>query len=237
MNNSSPPGNSPRPGAPSSPGFRALLFDLDGVLLDSEPLHKEAKREAFARLRRTVPERHFLDFRGRTDEAFAEIVGSELGMTPEERTEVLRLKHALFAEGERRIPPVPGALSFLSAARGRYEKLALATSAIPRLQAFAFDHLGLHPFFDAVVNAADITRPKPDPEPYLLAAARVGVAPEACLVIEDSRNGILSGLAAGCAVAALTTSYRREELLDLPVLWIVDGYAELAEKLNMAPLA
>lgn len=220
----------------AGPPFSALLFDLDGVLLDSEPLHKEAKRQAFARLGRTVPERHFLDFRGRTDEAFAEIVGAELGMTPEERAEVLRLKHAIFAEGEKDIPPVPDALAFVAAARGRFGKLALATSAIPRLQAFAFDHLGLHPFFDAVVNAADITRPKPDPEPYLLAAARLGVPPEACLVIEDSRNGILSGLAAGCAVAALTTSYRREELADLPVRWVVDGYAELAERLGMAPL-
>lgn len=221
------------PGTPPVREFRALLFDLDGVLLDSEPLHREAKREAFARLGRTVPERRFLDFRGRTDEAFAEIVGSELGLTPGERTEVLRLKHALFAEGEKQVPSVPGALAFLAAARGRFAKLALATSAIPRLQAFAFDHLGLHPFFDAVVNAADISRPKPDPEPYLLAAARVGMPPEACLVIEDSRNGILSGLAAGCMVAALTTSCRRDELADLPVLWIVDSYAELAGRLGL----
>jgi beta-phosphoglucomutase len=226
----------PSPRAAAAPAFRALLFDLDGVLLDSEPLHKEAKREAFARLGRTVPERHFLDFRGRTDEAFAEIVGAELGMPPEERAEVLRLKHALFAEGEKDLPPVPGALAFLAAARGRFGKLALATSAIPRLQAAAFDHLGLHPFFDAVVNAADITRPKPDPEPYQVAAARLGVPPEACLVIEDSRNGILSGLAAGCAVAALTTSYSRAELRDLPVTWVVDGYAELAERLGLGPL-
>lgn len=232
-----PPGDRTAPGARPGPDFQALLFDLDGVLLDSEPLHKEAKREAFARLGRTIPERHFLDFRGRTDEAFAEIVGAELGLTPEERAEVLRLKHALFAEGGKDLPPVPGALPFLAAARKRFGKVALATSATPRMQAFAFDHLGLHPFFDAVVNADDITRPKPDPEPFLLAAARLGAPPEACLVIEDSRNGILSGLAAGCAVAAITTSYTSEELRDLPVLWVVESYSELAERLGMSPLA
>lgn len=212
--------------------YRALIFDLDGVLADSEPLHKETKREAYRRFGVEVPERYYLDFRGRTDEDFARIVGQELGLTEDQRREVLRLKHALFAAREAEIPPVAGALDFLREARSRFAKLAVATSATPGNQAAAFDRHGLHPWFDAVVNASHITHAKPHPEPYLLAAERLGLAPSECLVIEDSKNGILSGKAAGCAVAGITTSYSRAELLGTPADLVVDGYPELAMRLG-----
>lgn len=212
--------------------YSALIFDLDGVLADTEPLHKEAKRDAFRSFGLEIPEPYYLDFRGRTDEDFARIVGRELGLDEGRCEEVLRRKHALFEARETEIPPVAGVLDFLREARGRFAKLAVATSATPRNQAFAFDRFGLHPFFDAVVNASHITHAKPHPEPYLKAAELLGIPTSDCLVIEDSRNGILSGKSAGCAVAAITTSYSRAELLGTPADLVVDGYPELAARLG-----
>lgn len=213
--------------------YRGLIFDLDGVLADTEPLHKEAKRDAFRSFGLEIPEAYYLDWRGRTDEDFANIVGRELGLSESQCAEVLRRKHDLFAAREAGLLPVAGVQDFLRRARGRFEKLGVATSATPRNQAFAFDHFALHPFFDAVVNASHITHAKPHPEPYLKAAELLGLPPSACLVIEDSRNGILSGKAAGCAVAGITTSYSRAELLATPADLVVDGYEELAARLGI----
>jgi HAD superfamily hydrolase (TIGR01509 family) len=213
--------------------YRALIFDLDGVIIDTEPKHKEAKRAAFSRYGLAVPETLYDAFRGRSDEDMARHVVREFGPGDLDWSEVLALKHELFYGLEHGIEPVPGALEFIRAARGRFEKLAVATSATARNQRFAFDRFGLAPYFDAVVNAGDITRAKPHPDAYLAAVAKLGLPAEACLVIEDSKNGIASGKAAGCKVAALTTSFTRGELADADADYIVDGFAELADVLEV----
>lgn len=214
--------------------IKALIFDMDGVIIDTEPLHKEAKRAALAAFGLTIPESYYLDFRGRSDEDFAQTVGRQYGLSPEQRQEVLRLKHSVFESRETSLLPVEGVLEFLRMARPQFEKMAVTTSATPRNQQFAFDHLGLHPFFDVVVNASDITRTKPDPEPYLTTVARLRYPADACLVIEDSINGILSAKAAGCMVAAITTSYSGDELLETPADVVVESYRQLAAHLGLA---
>jgi HAD superfamily hydrolase (TIGR01509 family) len=212
--------------------FRALIFDLDGVIIDTEPKHKEAKQAAFARFGLDVPEALYDAFRGRSDEDMARHVVREFGPAGLEWSQVLALKHELFYGLEHAIEPVPGALEFIRAARARFEKLAVATSATARNQRYAFDRFGLSPFFDVVVNAGDITHAKPHPEVYLAAADRLGLPAEACLVIEDSKNGIASAQAAGCKAAAVTTSFTRGELAGSGADFIMDRFEELAEILR-----
>ncbi|MGW9285443.1 HAD-IA family hydrolase, partial [Streptomyces diastaticus] len=106
------------------------------------------------------------------------------------------------------VEPVPGALDLLgSLAAGRW---AVVTSASRRLAGARLAAVGIRPA--TVIAADDITRGKPDPEPFLLAAARLGVAPERCVVFEDAPAGLASGRAAGMWTVALTTSHPAPEL-------------------------
>jgi beta-phosphoglucomutase-like phosphatase (HAD superfamily) len=234
---------------------RALIFDLDGVLIDTEPLHKKAKRLAFAEFGLAVPEALYDAFRGRSDQDMAMEMVRAYGSEGVAWEEVLARKHALFESLEHEIGPVPGALAFLERAKGNIrsrrpgsgggesvatgagkpalQSLGLCTSATERNQRYAFDRFGLAPFFDIVVHAGMLSRTKPDPEPYLLAAAKLGIPAGECLVIEDSRNGILSARAAGCRVAAIATSFTRAELAEAEADWVAGGFAELGVLLDI----
>ncbi len=213
--------------------FRALIFDLDGVIIDTEPKHKEAKRTAFEKYGLAVPEPLYDDFRGRSDEDMAQHVVKEFGPQGLAWSEVVDLKHQVFSTLEQEIEPVPGALEFIRNARAKFEKLAVATSATEKNQIFAFQRFSLSAFFDVVVNAKDLTRTKPHPEAYSVAVGKLGVPAQECLVIEDSKNGIVSAKGAGCAVAALATSFSRLELMDAEADYLVEGFAELAELLGL----
>ncbi|WP_437686865.1 HAD family hydrolase [Sorangium sp. So ce176] len=211
--------------------LRALIFDLDGVIIDTEALHAEAKRLTFERYGIAVPERLYTEFRGRSDLDMVEHVVRELAGGALSPAEVVGTKHDVFRTLHEKIAPVEGALEFIRLARRRFERLALATSATRENQAFAFEKFDLRPFFDVVVTSEDIRRTKPHPDPYLKAAEKLGLSPGACLVIEDSTNGILSARAAGCAVAAITTSFSRDELRDARADMMVDSFPELASLL------
>ncbi|WP_433928774.1 HAD family hydrolase [Sorangium cellulosum] len=211
--------------------FRALIFDMDGVIIDTEALHAEAKRLTFERYGIAVPERLYTEFRGRSDLDMVEHVVRELAGGALSPAEVVGAKHDVFRTLHEKIAPVEGALEFIRLARRRFERLALATSATRANQEFAFEKFALRPFFDVVVTSEDIGRTKPHPDPYLKAAEKLGMSPGACLVIEDSTNGVLSARAAGCAVAAITTSFSRDELKDARADMMVDSFPELASLL------
>ncbi len=219
----------------AGPPLRALIFDLDGVLVDTEPLHARAKLLAFERHGIRVPEGFFDEFTGRSDRDVAEQAVRRHGDGSATAETVVAAKHALFTELRQQMTAVPGALDFLAAARARFAQLALTTSATRENQAFAFARFDLARFFDVVVTAEDIRRTKPDPEPYRVTVERLGCAAAECLVIEDSLNGILSARAAGCAVAGITTSFDAGELARAAPDWIVAGFDALATRLEMAP--
>ncbi|MDB5104248.1 MAG: hypothetical protein JWP91_1937 [Fibrobacteres bacterium] len=213
--------------------FRCLIFDLDGVIIDTEPKHKEAKRIAFAKHGLEVPESLYHEFRGRSDQDMAEHVVAHFGPEGLDWAEVLESKHQVFSSLEHNIELVTGVLEFIRAARDRYEKLAVATSATAKNQGYAFERFALAPYFDVVVNAQDLTHTKPHPEAYAATVAKLGIPAGDCLVIEDSKNGILSAKSAGCAVAAITTSFSRIELIDAEADYLVDGFGELAGLLKI----
>lgn len=211
--------------------FRALIFDLDGVIVDTEPLHLRAKLLAFERHGIRVPDGFFDEFTGRSDRDVAEHAVARHGDGRASAAEVVAAKHAIFAGLRAEMTAVPGALAFLAAVRPKYGQLALTTSATRENQRFAFARFALAPFFDVVVTAEDIARTKPDPEPYRVTVERLERAPGECLVIEDSLNGVLSAKAAGCAVAALTTSFPEAALAAAKPDWIVGSFDALASRL------
>lgn len=131
----------------------------------------------------------------------------------EEEKELLYRK--FYAEHRK---PAEGLLAFLTELRSRGIKTALATSAGPGNIDFIVDGLGIRDQFDAIIGGAEVTKGKPDPEIYLKAAALVGVEPADCWVIEDSLQGIASGLAAGARVVGITTSHTAAELAHTQVI-------------------
>ncbi|MCF2972482.1 HAD family phosphatase [Synechococcus sp. Nb3U1] len=225
--------------------FVSLFFDMDGVIVDSEPIHAQAGAIALQRCNLSIDlDPISLQFKGRTDwDMFAYIVEQ---FSPdddppgraeyERRAEVQRLideKATVFHELLEEVPLVPGVLEFLAASRQQFSTLALTTSATRRDQEQIFNRFGLHRWFDGVITAEDIQRAKPDPEPYLKTAAILGLDPKLCLVIEDSTNGIRSAKGAGCFAVGITTSFQPEDLRQAGADAVVQSFVELAELLNL----
>ena len=212
-------------------GLEAVLFDLDGVLIDSEPLHEKAKRRVFVHYDITVPEAVYDEFKGRTDAEVLEHVANTYASDHVSVDDLIERKRKEFWALLEDLAPMPGAEAFIRAAAARY-RLALTTSASQQTRKLAFDPLGWEEHFDVFVTAADVTRSKPDPQPYRLTAQKLGVAPERCLVIEDSLSGVRSARGAGCRVVGLTTSMKREQLEEAGAHLVADSFDELAERLG-----
>lgn len=193
--------------------LKAVLFDMDGVIVDNLPYHVEAWL-LFCE-RNGIPltkEVFYKELNGMnskdTFEWFykKEMTRSEVEVLEEEKELLYR---EFYAEHRK---PAKGLLTFLHDLRSRGIKTALATSAGPGNIDFIVDGLGIRDQFDAIIGGAEVTKGKPDPEIYVKAAALVGVSPADCIVIEDSLQGIASGQAAGAKVVGITTSHTANEL-------------------------
>jgi HAD superfamily hydrolase (TIGR01509 family) len=182
--------------------LQAVLFDMDGLLVDSEPAWTRAERSAFEWLGGTWgPEVKAACVGRRLDDMAAELIRLAPSDVPVaavvERLDA-DVAH-LFAEG---LASKPGALALLDALAAARVRLALVSSTRRPLVKAALRAFG-DQRFDVLVTGEDVERPKPDPEPYLLAARRLGVDPAGCVVLEDSPAGVSSGVAAGCRVVAV----------------------------------
>lgn len=190
---------------------KALIFDMDGVLIDSEPLHKRAKELAFGEIGLVLPESVYDSYKGRPDATMIPEVLGERGLSADAIAELLHRKHKIFEKIEHDIKPVPGAGEFVMWAKSRY-RIALATSATARNREAALKLLGIGNPFEAIVDAGRKHRPKPDPEVFQIAMRDLGLGPEDCWIIEDSTNGLRAGKAAGCFAVAITTTFDSETL-------------------------
>ncbi len=210
---------------------QAVIFDLDGVIIDSEPMHERSLREVLRLYDIDLTEEEFDQFRGRTD---ADIVVHMQRLYPEKNLKeatVIQQKRVRDEALAEELQLVPDALAFIEGLEGSY-RLALTTSATPEAQRLAFRRFGLGRFFGVVVNAGDIKRAKPDPEPYRITCAKLGINAADCLVIEDSVNGVLSAKAAGCKVAAITTSFDRPALEEAGADFVFSAFGTLAAELD-----
>ncbi len=195
----------PPPGA----AFDGIIFDMDGVLCDSEELIAEAAIRMFRETYGVeLPRDRFAPYVGVGEGAFIQGVGRELGVT----TTLPRDKDRTYAIYLELIPgrlvALPGAVAFVTAVKRAGWRIAVATSA-DRIKLEAnLRVIGLpETMFDAVASGEDVTHKKPAPDLFLLAAERLGLAPARCLVIEDAPNGIRAGRAAGCRCLGVTSSF------------------------------
>jgi beta-phosphoglucomutase family hydrolase len=186
---------------------RAFLFDMDGVIADSNPYHRLAW-EAFNRQHGLETTEAMLQrmYGKRNDQIVRDFFGA--GLADEEVTARGAAKEALYREMiADRVESmlVPGLREFLEQYRDTPK--AVASNAEPANVDFLLQQTGLRPYFQVVLNGHQVSHPKPDPEIYLKAAELLQTEPAACIVFEDSHSGVAAGRAAGMRVIALSTTF------------------------------
>jgi HAD superfamily hydrolase (TIGR01509 family) len=186
---------------------KIALFDFDGVIVDTEPVYDRYWNEAVERYGLGIPD--FADLiKGTTMTHIMQTFFS--GYTEEFRQKVRQEAEAF--ERIMPLPLLPGSFEFIKLIRTEGVRTGLVTSSDQGKIDRAFEMYEMKNLFDTVVTADRITRGKPDPMCYLLAASDLGVSPDQCLVFEDSFAGITAGNAAGMRVIGLSTSNSAEAL-------------------------
>jgi HAD superfamily hydrolase (TIGR01509 family) len=192
--------------------FSAIIFDMDGVIVDSEPLHQKAFEALFEELGK----KHdhgivFREYYGRSDGALLRDFIDKHKLPHElEDLSARKLKYFLGYLRERR--PVFQELHVLVPELAQRYKLAVATSSSHHVADVVMEISGLGPHFHLIVAREDVRFPKPDPEIYFTTARKLGVRPSTCCVIEDSPHGIQAAKMAGMTCIGLTTSLPPEQL-------------------------
>lgn len=192
--------------------LQAALFDMDGVIVDNRDAHLRAFVK-FAE-RHGIPDldpQTLLPYFGSTN---AVIMGHLFGRDDIPAEEVERLsqeKEEIYRElYDPVMKPAPGLVELLKALRTAGVGIAVGSSA-PRVNVdFVLDRCGIAGYFDAVASGSEITRSKPDPEVYLLAARKLGTAPEECVVFEDAFVGMEAARRAGAKVVAISSTFPSE---------------------------
>lgn len=217
--------------------MKAVLFDFDGVLVNSEPLHYRALRACLLPEGIDVGEAEYARFYLAYDDWEAIRIAMErhgIRYDPGRVQALAERKSELFDELLATVPLFPGARELVQAL-AREVPLAIASGALRSEIERILRPSGLRPLFEAVVGAEDVERGKPHPEPYLTAMTRLRarapqLRPQDCVVIEDAMPGIAAGLAAGMKVVAVAQTYSADKLraahlvvesmaaLDLPTL-------------------
>ena len=180
---------------------KAILFDMDGVLIDSQPVHFQADLDTLAHFGAKVTLEDIVPFAGTTNPLRFPRYREQFGITAsaeemmEERAKRVR---ALFEESG--LGATKGVKELLEEAKKRKIGLAVASSTERPLILWILEHIGLSSFFDAIVSGEEVAHSKPAPDVFLEAARVLGVLPKDCLVVEDSKNGVTAGKAAGMVV-------------------------------------
>jgi len=174
----------------------AVIFDMDGLMLDSERAILDALRAAALDHRADIDPDWWLCLIGHTDAVCRARLGAHIGDAA--AAALLADGHARYvAVAEGGVPHRPGIVALLEVLRAHDMPRAVATSTRTPLAQRKLEAAGLLAYFDVVCTSSDVAQPKPAPDVYLLAAERLGVSPAQCLVLEDSPTGVRAALAAG----------------------------------------
>lgn len=206
--------------------LKAIIFDMDGVLVDSEPIIYEAARRMFGEHRVTVSKEDFKPFVGAGENKYLGGVAEkyEIQLDIEE---VKARTYEIYEEiAKGRLEALLGVHDFISKARAKGLKLAIASSADRVKIDINLREIALPPeTFDAIISGLDVVNKKPDPEIFLTAAKKLCIAPSDCLVVEDAVNGVAAAKAAGMRCLGLTTSFTAEDLAAAD--WIAGTLADV----------
>jgi beta-phosphoglucomutase len=198
--------------------FKTIIFDFDGVILDSEPLHFQACHEAFEAFNIPFTYKEFSEkYIGLADkDLFPQFLNNNgYVFSPEKLAHLLDIKHAAYEKIIRNCPDLPiieGLEMFLQQLQKEKKLLAICSGSTRKDITILLERLNLASYFMHIVSTEDVRKGKPSPEGFLLAAKRLNVLPLDCLAIEDSAHGIEAAKKAGMKVIALSTSYPPAQL-------------------------
>ncbi len=205
--------------------IKGILFDMDGVLLDSEEYITRAGVLMFKEKGFTVKTSDFKPFTGMGENRFLGGVAERYNIPFDLEKDKARA-YAIYREITRgRLKPLQGVTDFIRRCRKKHLKLAVATSADEVKMLINLRETGLkEDLFDTLVNGLEVEHKKPHPEIYLLAAKRLGLDPKECLVVEDAISGMKAARAAGCKCLMLTSSFPAEAFDQAD--WVVSDLGE-----------
>ncbi|MFB4262049.1 HAD family hydrolase [Nonomuraea sp. GTA35] len=182
--------------------MQAAFFDMDGLLVDSERVWLQIETEVMARLGAEWTPEHQAHLVGGSMERTVEYMLAVSGASVPPESVREWMVTGMVSRLSAGVRVMPGASELLDALRAEGVPVGLVTSSLKDIADAVLKSVGRERF-DVVVTADDVTRTKPDPEPYLTAARLLGVQPVRCVVLEDSPNGVAAATAAGCAVVAV----------------------------------
>lgn len=216
--------------------IEALIFDMDGLMVDSERLYWQVEKSISRRYGREVQEETLWKMMGRRPIEGLKIFVEDLhlALTPEE---ALDMRDALMREKYKtESEAMPGLIQILDTFQGKL-RLAVCTGAQKEFMEIVVDRLKIRDKF-AVLQASDeIKKGKPDPEIYLASCHKLGLNPRRCVVLEDSSNGALAGKRAGCYVIAVPSEYSRGQdfsFVDFVAADLFEAERHISELLNSA---
>ncbi len=186
--------------------FNGYVFDCDGTIADTMPIHYEAWKAALDPYGIPFPEAMFYDLGGTKSPRIIEMLAERHDVDVPVQAAVDH-KEAEFVKRIDRIAPIEPVVELVKQYHGK-APMAVASGGIRSLVTRTLEYLGLLDYFQAIVTAEDVQHGKPDPEPFLLAAQRIGVPPEQCLAFEDGKVGIEAATTAGMTVVKVPTPGR-----------------------------
>lgn len=189
--------------------FGGYIFDCDGTIADTMPLHYLAWAQAMKDFGGTFPEELFYSWGGKPTSVIVEQLNAIYGLDLDVETTVAK-KESYYLKTVSQVAPVEPVLAFAKSLHGT-APMAIASGGYHELVDATLDALGITYLFDAVVCAEDYKNGKPAPDPFLVAAKRLGVPPHDCVVFEDSPTGIAAAEAAGMAHVFVPTALRGRE--------------------------
>ncbi|MBV9470295.1 MAG: HAD-IA family hydrolase [Abitibacteriaceae bacterium] len=216
----------------SNQQIHGVIFDMDGVLCDSEPFICEAACRLFAeRYGVEVKPEDFIPFVGTGENRYLGGVAEKYNIHLDIEADKQRTYEIYLQIIQGRLQPLPGVHEFITLCYQHNLRLAVATSADRIKMEGNLHEIGLTPdSFDACVTGNDIERKKPHPDIFLHAAMRLGFPAEACLVIEDAPNGVEAAKAAGAWCLGLTSSFPQEHLRSAGADWIAPDLAQVPQE-------
>jgi HAD superfamily hydrolase (TIGR01509 family) len=189
----------------TAPRLEAVLFDMDGVIIDSEPLWSEAERQLLARRKLLYSPELKAVLMGRDSREAVGLLIEYYNLS-ESVDDVIKERNQLIAELFREfLQPIPHAVDLIRSARDSGIRTALASSSPKHLIELVMDKLRIAELFDLILSGDQVERGKPAPDIYLRAARELGVAPDSCLVVEDAPSGVTAAKAAGMCCLAIST--------------------------------
>jgi beta-phosphoglucomutase family hydrolase len=184
---------------------RAVIFDLDGVVVDTQGIHAEVDALLLARFGvKLTPEEITRRYAGvPTRVIFRELVNG--GVDDSIIRSLVQEKRQMMIDHVKKcgVDPIPGALNLVSALEGIGVPLAIGSASNIHFVELVLTKIGLIQFFDEIVSGDQVKKGKPDPETFLVAGRRLGVAPRNCIVVEDGVSGMQAAISAGMACLAL----------------------------------